>query len=203
MSVFEVVCTVCPKRPAQPSQLESQRLVVGYAANVSDQIWVPIAIALFGNAVAVLIVLLTNRAAVQREEARMAHELKRWTHENAWKVGEIQRAYYVSFYSELRKAALAIHDAGYAIGPPLDEFGWQFPAYDSLQNLRVFAGPGTLEQAEAAYDALYRWGSSDRTDYESEEELVFNARLDDYLAAVRADIGVVETSSENPRSIMP
>ncbi len=81
---------------------------------MTDQIWVPIAIAVFGNTVAVLIVVLTNRAAVRREEARHAHELKRWTREDAWKVGEVQRAYYVSFYSELRKAALAIHDAGYA-----------------------------------------------------------------------------------------
>jgi hypothetical protein len=162
---------------------------------VSDQIWVPIAIALFGNTVAVLIVVLTNRAAVKREEARMAHELKRWAHENAWKVGEVQRAYYVSFYSELRKAALAIHDAGYEIGPPL-EFGWQFPAYDSLENLRVFASPGTFEQAEAAYDALYRWGDADRTDYESDEEIEFHTRLDDYLAAVRADIGILETRTQ-------
>lgn len=127
----------------------------------------------------------------------MAHELKRWTHENAWKVGEVQRAYYVSFYSELRKAALAIHDAGYEIGPPLDEFAWQLPAYDSLENLRVFASPGTFKQAEAAYNALYRWGAADRTDYESDEEIEFNTRLDDYLTAVRADIGIVETDSGN------
>lgn len=169
---------------------------------MTDQIWVPIAIALFGNTVAVLIVVLTNRAAVRREEARQAHELKHWTREDAWKVGEVQRAYYVSFYSELRKAALAIHDAGYEIGPPL-EFGWQFPAFDALENLRVFGSPGALEQAETAYNALYRWGAADRTDYESAEEIEFNTRLDGYLTAVRADIGIVEAGSGNPRSSTP
>lgn len=165
-----------------------------------DQIWVPIAIALFGNTVAVLIVVLTNRAAVRREEARQAHELKRWTREAAWKVGEVQRAYYVAFYSELRKTALALHDAGYEIGPPL-KFGWQFPAYEALENLRVFASSDSLKHTEAVYSALYRWGAADRTDYESDEEIEFSTRLDGYLTAVRADIGILGVAADNGKIV--
>lgn len=154
-----------------------------------DAIWVPIAIALFGNAVAILIVILTNRAAVRREEARQAHEAARWAREDAWKVGEIQRDYYLTFYKALRKTALSIHDAGYGIGPPL-AFGWQFAAFDALQTLRVFASPDALRHADAAYDALYAWGALGGVDHESAEEIEYDARLDGFLRAVRADIGL-------------
>lgn len=164
-----------------------------------DQIWVPIAIALFGNAVAVLIVLLTNRDAVKREEARQAHEAKRWAREDAWKVGEVQRGYYVAFYGELRTAAVAIHNAGYGIGKPLT-FGWQEPSYNALQTLRVFASPGTLEYAEAAYSALYRWGDADPVDYETREEVEFDSRLSEFLEAVRTDVGMVGQPIGQPSS---
>lgn len=158
-----------------------------------DQVWVPIAIALFGNAVAVIIVILTNRAAVKREEARADHESQRWAREDAWRIGELQRGYYLAYFHALRKTSVAIHNAGYDIGPPL-EFGWQEEAAGALHDLRVFATPDTLMHAEAAYTALYRWGDAERTDYESDEEIEFDARLEDFLAAVRADIGVVDVN---------
>ncbi|MCJ1707421.1 hypothetical protein [Microbacterium sp. VKM Ac-2923] len=160
---------------------------------MDDQIWVPIAIALFGNAVAVTIVILTNRSAVRREDVRQAHEVRRWAREDAWKVGEVQRDYYLTFYRELRRTSVAIHDAGYGIGPDL-KFGWQEGAFEALQSLRVFASPDTLMHAEAVYSALYRWGDAERTDYESDEEIEFHHKLEDFLAAVRADIGIVDTN---------
>lgn len=157
-----------------------------------DQVWVPIAIALFGNTVAVTIVILTNRAAVKREEAREQQESRRWERENAWRIGEVQRGYYLAYFHSLRKTAIAIHNAGYEIGPPLD-FGWQEEAANALHDLKVFASPNTLAQAEAVYSALYRWGDAERTDYESEEEIDYGHTLEDFVAAVRADIGIVET----------
>lgn len=158
-----------------------------------DEIWVPIAIALFGNAVAVIIVILTNRAAVRREEARQQHESTRWAREDAWKVGEVQRGYYLAYFHALRETALAIHNAGYEIGPPL-EFGWQESAFEALLNLRVFASSDSLMHANAVYDALYSWGSAERTNYESDEEVEFEDRLQHFLTAVRADIGVVDSN---------
>lgn len=162
-------------------------------ATVIDEVWVPIAIALFGNAVAVTIVILTNRAAIKREEARELHESRRWEREDAWRVGEVQRGYYLAYFHALRKTAIAIHDAGYEIGPPL-EFGWQEEAANALHDLHVFASPDTLAQAEAVYAALYRWGDAERTDYESDEEIDYDHSLEDFLAAVRADIGIVDTN---------
>lgn len=160
---------------------------------MEDQIWVPIAIALFGNAVAVTIVILTNRSAVKREETRQAHEAQRWAREDAWKVGEVQRGYYLAYFHALRKTSVAIHDAGYEIGPAL-EFGWQEEAANALRDLDVFASPDTLMHAEAVYLALYRWGAGERTDYESDAEIEYDHKLDDFLAAVRADIGIVDTN---------
>ncbi|MCU1477600.1 MAG: hypothetical protein JWQ64_2293 [Subtercola sp.] len=152
----------------------------------------PIAIALFGNAVAVTIVILTNRAAVKREEVRQTHEARRWAREDAWKVGEVQRGYYLAYFHALRKTSIAIHDAGYEIGPAL-EFGWQEEAAGALHDLDVFASSDTLSYANAVYSALYRWGAAERTDYESDEEIEYDHKLDEFLAAVRADIGVVGT----------
>ncbi len=160
--------------------------------SVINQIWVPIAIALFGNAVAVTIVILTNRAAVKREEARQTHEARRWAREDAWKMGEVQRGYYLAYFHALRKTSIAIHNAGYEIGPAL-EFGWQEEAAGALHDLDVFASPDTLRYAKAVYSTLYRWGAAERTDYESEEEIEYDQMLDGFLAAVRADIGVVGT----------
>lgn len=157
-----------------------------------DQIWVPIAIALFGNTVAVTIVILTNRAAVKREDARQTHEARRWAREDAWKMGEVQRGYYLAYFHALRKTSIAVHNAGYEIGPAL-EFGWQEEAAGALHDLDVFAGSDTLRHAKNVYSALYRWGAAERTDYESEEEIEYDHMLDEFLAAVRADIGVVDT----------
>lgn len=124
-----------------------------------SQFWVPIAIALLGNAVAVAIVIVTNRAAVHREQLRQRHESRRWDRDDAWRVSEMQREYYLTLYSELRKASLAVHDAGYGLRPPLP-FGWQLPAYEALINLRVFGTPGAYVAGTEAYDTLWKWGDS-------------------------------------------
>jgi hypothetical protein len=152
-------------------------------------------IALFGNAVAVLIVVLTNRAAISREESRQTHESRRWQREDAWRIGEVQRGYYVDYYAELRAASMAVHDAGYKIGPPLD-FGWQLPAYEALMRLRVFATSSTFAAADKVYDALWAWGDSGRGGYVTEEEEHFDAALEGYLRAVRTDIGVADHRTE-------
>ena len=73
------------------------------------------------------------------------------------------------------------------------EFGWQEEAAGVLHDLDVFASPDTLNYAKAVSSALYRWGAAERTDYESEEEIEYDQLLDEFLAAVRADIGVVDT----------
>ncbi|MFF8187846.1 hypothetical protein ACF044_11385 [Microbacterium sp. NPDC016588] len=158
-----------------------------------DTIWVPIAIALFGNAVAVLVVVLSNRSAIKREDARQEHERQRWAREDALKVGEVQRGYYFAFYRELRAASLAIHDAGYGIGPAL-EFGWQETAYDALTVLEMFGSPQASSAARAVYSALYAWGSSGEGGYESDLEIAYDEALTCFLARARLDMGIIDQS---------
>ncbi len=165
-----------------------------------QNIWVPIFIALFGNAVAVLIVLLTNKQTINREEARQKQEDIRLEkmqedtrtqrqQEERWRVIDLQKDYYVSLYQELRAASLAVHNAGYGLGPQL-EFSWNLPAFEALLRLRVFASESAYDAAEEAYTALWLWGDSGPTDYESKEEITYSSALRDYVVAVRRDLGI-------------
>ena len=65
----------------------------------------------------------------------------------------------------------------------------------------MFASSESLKHAESVYSALYRWGAADRTDYESDEEIEFNTRLDGYLTAVRADIGILGVAADNGKIV--
>lgn len=155
-----------------------------------DAIWVPISIALFGNAVAVLVVVLSNRSAIKREEARQLHERERWARDDAMRVGEVQREYYFAFYRELRAASVAIHNA-YVIGPPL-ESGWQEAAYDALIVLEMFGSPQARASARAAYAALYDWGISGAGGYESGLDSDYQRALDQFREDARVDMGIID-----------
>jgi hypothetical protein len=165
-----------------------------------NQIWVPIAIALFGNAVAILVVILTNRQTIKRDEARQDRQDARLERlrrdgrvqravDNRWRIIELQRDYYVDFHKELRAASLAIHDAGYEIGPKL-EFGWNLSVYESLIRLQVFASEATFEAASEANTRLWRWGESGEGGYESDLEIAYDKAFDQFLIAVRHDLGI-------------
>lgn len=158
-----------------------------------DTIWVPIAIALFGNAVAVIVVVLSNRSAIQREEARQQHERGRWAREDALTVGAVQRDYYFAFYRELRAASLAIHNARFEIEPGLD-FGWQEAAYDALIVLDMFGSSRARTSARAAYSALYAWGNSREGDYESDLQIAYDHALTQFREDARVDMGIIDHS---------
>lgn len=85
---------------------------------------------------------------------------------------------------------MKVHDAGYEIGPALT-FGWQLPAHDALERLRVFGSEAPQRKAaEDAYLAPWRWGDSGEGDHESDEEIAFDAALYNYLVAVCQDFGI-------------
>lgn len=165
-----------------------------------DQIWAPIVVALFGNAVAIVIVLLSNHQAVQREEARQDREdarLKLLRHDarvqragdDQRRVIELRKDYYIDLYREFRKTSLAVHNAGYEIGPKL-EFGWNLPMYEALIRLRVFASDAAYQAASEANTRLWRWGDSHEGGFESDLEIAYDEALESYLRAVRHDLGI-------------
>jgi hypothetical protein len=165
-----------------------------------NEIWVPIAIALFGNGVAIAIVLLSNAQAAKMERTRQDREderLEKSRHdlrvtsamERRRYMQEAQKQYYLQLHQELKAAARVVHEAGYQIGPPL-EFLWNVPAFDALNRLEVYASPETYDAAHEAYSALWEWGDSGQGGYESPQEIEYDRALAKYLIAIRHDLGV-------------
>ena len=149
----------CPSTHSHSPLRAAPPLATASHTGQMERIWVPIAIALFGNAVAVVIVILTNRAAIAREQSRQAHEANRWLREDRWRVSEVQRDYYVSFYRQIRSASLAVPNAGHKIGPPL-EGGWQLPAYEALVT-SASSRTRTLTQPPNSPTAPFRSGETE------------------------------------------
>jgi len=167
----------------------------------SENLWITVAIAMTGNVVAVLIVLVTNRQTTRREETRQEREDERLEKgrfeqrvDRAIKRHErlvgIRTSPYVDFYQELRDAALQVHDVGYGLQEGALPFGWQLAAYDAVLRLEVYATPDTHSAAQDAYIALWRWGNVGPRDYESDEELLFDTARTLYLSAARHDLGI-------------
>lgn len=163
-------------------------------------------VAIVANITTVVVLVMSNRSARRRDEAREAREDARlerqrsdqreqWDREAMRRRADLRIDPHVDFYQELRRASLAIHNARYRIGPTLG-FGWQLPAYEALQRLRVFASEPVWDAASAAYSALWKWGAESERygeavqdlGFESEAEGVYDDLLDDYLRAVRNEL---------------
>lgn len=166
----------------------------------SAPLWVLLVVALLGVAGSVtgtvLGVLLTQRRSDRREDQRWTRERVReqdaWAREDAKRTFDQRRDSYIDFSQHLRAAALAVHNAGYELGPAL-EFGWNLPLYESLLRLRVFASPRAADAAQHAYDAAWRWGDaagSVRDDHFHDNESKFDQAELDLLSVIRTDLGV-------------
>ncbi|MFE6255141.1 hypothetical protein [Agromyces sp. NPDC057865] len=158
-------------------------------------------IALIGNAVALAIVFITNAATNRRERKREDREDKRlelqredqrkaWERADRTRISDMQRDYYFEFFIELRKASLAVHNAGHGSGPDLENL-WHLPAFEALERLRIFASDEAFDAATEAYTALLTFGESVEDGHETVEESEYRDRLADFLEAVRLDLGVV------------
>jgi hypothetical protein len=158
---------------------------------VTTPLWVPLLVAALGLIATVSGTLMgawvTAVRADRREDLRWererAKEREAWAREDAQRTFEQRRTCYIEFEECLRSTALCIHNAGYSLGPAL-EFNWQFPLYERLLRLRVFASPEVAEAADSAYNALYRWGNGpvtiDSPAYHDREES-YDAAQAEYL----------------------
>jgi hypothetical protein len=111
-----------------------------------NDIWVPIAIALFGNAVVVAIVLISNRQATKTERSRQDREDVRLEKsrqdiraahamEQQRLLRDMQKGIYLEFHQLLRQTALVVHNASYDFESGNEyEIGldWNQAAFESL-----------------------------------------------------------------------
>lgn len=164
-----------------------------------ESFWVPIAVALLGNGMTLLVLLISTRASRSNEYARQTREddrLEKSRHDQRVeqalardsKLAALRQDPYVACFQELRKASVAVHEAGYA-NEKLS-FGWQFAAYEAVLRLEVFATWETRTEAFHAYDSLWRWGDAGPFGYESDEELAFDKARAEFLVAIRHDLRI-------------
>jgi hypothetical protein len=167
-------------------------------------LWVPLVIAVLGvlGSVCGTIagVVITQRRSDRREEERWARERERerasWAREDARRTFEERRDCYVEFEEHLRSTALSVYNAGYELGPQL-EFNWQFPLYQRLLRLRVFATEEARAAADDAYNAVWRWGHAEASvgeDAFHEGEHSYDTAAAEYLSVIRRDLGVEDCS---------
>ena len=180
---------------ARPTRLWNARLHNEHMENV----WVPIAIALLGNGMTLVVLLLSNRNAQRNEQARQEREdgrLEKSRHDLRVQLAiarderlvDLRKGPYVECFQVFRETSLAIHSAGYA--QEQLPSGWQLPAYQALLRLEVFAEWETRRATHAAYSALYAWGAAGPFDYESEQEKEYDAARDEFLIALRHDLRI-------------
>ena len=164
-----------------------------------ENVWVPIAIALLGNGMTLVVLLLSNRNAQRNEQARQEREDGRLEKSRLdlrvqlaiardERLADLRKGPYVECFQVFRETSLAIHNAGYA--QEQLPFGWQLPAYQALLRLEVFAEWETRRAGHAAYLALYAWGAAGPFAYESEEEREYDAARDEFLIALRHDLRI-------------
>jgi hypothetical protein len=146
-----------------------------------------------------LVLLVSTRAARQAELDRQAKEddrLEKSRHDlrvqraqdKREQLADLRQAPYVECYQELRRTSVEVHETGYGFGTL--PFTWNLRAYESVLRLEIFAEWETRVAANAAYSALYRWGEAGPFDYESDEEIAFQAANEAFLIAIRHDLRI-------------
>ncbi|WP_086838177.1 hypothetical protein [Amycolatopsis kentuckyensis] len=154
-------------------------------------LWGSLITGLITGVIALSGVVYTQRRADRRErqqwERERDHERILWEREEAARTFEHRRLGYSTFYELLRSTAKMVYDAGLELGPPLDP-DWNFPAYQELLRLELYATPKVRELAHLAYSALWRWGHA--VDLEAEEAATTD-RADDDAAPATAGSSVI------------
>lgn len=168
-------------------------------------LWVPLVVAALGLTGAVLGtiggVLITQRRSDRREalawERQREREREAWAREDAARTFEHRRQAYSDFYEALRAMARRVYDHGLGIGDDEQEElpeGWQFPAFQRLQHLQMYATPSVSVKATEAYSAVWHWGHN--TKRGRDDALFYDAQdtADDaeiaLLQAVRGDLAI-------------
>lgn len=91
----------------------------------------------------------SERRTVEREQ-------RAWAREDVHRTFDDRREIYVAYYTLLKASARMVYNASMELGSIEDE--WQMPLFDSLNRLRLFAGPRVDLVAGDAYNALWQWG---------------------------------------------
>jgi hypothetical protein len=162
-------------------------------------LWVPVLVAAAGLVGTVGAVWLTQRRADQREQTNWnrerERERQRWAREDAARTFENRRDVYSAFYESLQDTALLVynHALGLSDEPELPA-KWQFPSFQKLQDLRLYATPAVSEAAASAYTALWGWGHSLAhaevdEDYREREER-YDEAMAAVLEAIRRDLAI-------------
>ena len=117
-----------------------------------------------------------------------------WLREDQQRTFEQCKDCYLDFIQQLRKATVAVHDAGYELTRPL-KFKWNVSLYESLLRLRVFATADAAAAAEIAYDKTVENGQAGLTVHAEPDRFcalqdsAFEAE-EALLEIVRLDLGV-------------
>jgi hypothetical protein len=155
-------------------------------------LWVPLVIAGLGVLGTVLGSVITQRRADHREtlqwDRTRTREREQWAREDVLRTFEQRSSCYMEFEEQIRSTALAVYEAQSGVNSMLDE-DWQNSAFQSLLRLQVFAPPDTTAASLSVYDALLRWGEASREN-SYHMEAFYDRAHDQYLAAIRRDLGI-------------
>lgn len=158
-------------------------------------LWVPLVIAVLGVLGSiggtVLGVVITQRRSDRRDALQWTRmrerEREQLAREDSLRTFDQRRVSYLEFEELLKTTALAVSDT--RSRSQLDE-EWQVPVFQSLLKLQVFATPATTAAAEAAYDALLRWGETTSEANSYHAEAAYDKAHDQYLSHIRKDLGI-------------
>ena len=174
---------------------------------VNTPLWVPLVVAALGLVGAVLGtiggVLITQRRSDRREalnwERQREREREFWAREDAARTFEHRREAYSDFYESLRAMSLRAYGHGMGLSDDANEEdalpeGWQFPTFQRLQHLRLYATPSVGAAAADAYSAVWRWGHATKRGQDDEAFYDGQDQADqaefEVLAAIRHDLAI-------------
>ncbi|MFI7118276.1 hypothetical protein [Amycolatopsis sp. NPDC049868] len=149
-------------------------------------LWGSLITGLMTGVIALSGVIYTQRRADRRERDQWnrerEHEQILWEREEAARTFEQRREGYSAFYERLRSMAKTIYDAGLGLGPELDD-EWQYPLYQELLRLELYATPKVHKLADKAYNELWHWGDLVDTEAAAASASTTDPNSDDFGSA--------------------